>query len=425
MTATIVYDDARGLLAPLTDLRAAFDVRTGALTTLERLSRMHDVDVVGVRSGTRLHAITRERHGDLVDAPKRGAGEAADGVVRVINGRCPVPPGTLAALSPGQALVEEIDGVEGDLIGALVPRDRVERVIEALMGDRDEADSARGVLEGLEIVREPGRWLMSRPWHVRTFRDRALAMDIDLLLGGRSMEPPFGTLGLGEAPMWVEPTAIVYPGVTLDMEHGPIVIRDHAVVRPGAMLIGPCVVGEHSTVLERATIRAGTAIGPWCKVNGEIGGTIFQGFANKAHDGYLGDSFVGEWVNLGAGTTNSNLLNTYGEVISRATPEGRNERTGEQFLGAILGDHVKTAICSRLMTGCIVGTGSMLATTSPASGCMPAFTWATDATGTTQAQHRTYRFEKFLDVARAAMARRKVQASSAYIEAMRAISDRG
>jgi UDP-N-acetylglucosamine diphosphorylase/glucosamine-1-phosphate N-acetyltransferase len=203
--------------------------------------------------------------------------------------------------------------------------------------------------------------------------------------------------------------------VVLDSEHGAIHVAEHAVVRPGAVLIGPCYVGPHSTVLERATIRPGTAIGPWCKVNGEVGGTIFQGYANKAHDGYLGDAYVGEWVNLGAGTTVSNLLNTYSEVIAKATPGGSNERTGETFLGPVIGDHVKTAICTRVMTGSILHTGSMFATTAAVSGCVGPFTWATDE------GQRVYRLDKFLEVARAAMERRKVEPSEAYIAALAAL----
>jgi UDP-N-acetylglucosamine diphosphorylase/glucosamine-1-phosphate N-acetyltransferase len=207
--------------------------------------------------------------------------------------------------------------------------------------------------------------------------------------------------------------------VVLDSEQGPIHIAEHATVRPGAILIGPCYVGPHATVLERATIRGGTAIGPWCKVNGEVSGTIFQGFANKAHDGYLGDAYVGEWVNLGAGTTVSNLLNTYGEVITKATPGSPNERTGESFLGPVIGDHVKTAICTRIMTGAVLHTGSMFATTAAVCGCVPGFTWATDE------GQRSYRLDKFLEVARSAMSRRKVEASEAYVAALTALHGAG
>jgi UDP-N-acetylglucosamine diphosphorylase/glucosamine-1-phosphate N-acetyltransferase len=228
---------------------------------------------------------------------------------------------------------------------------------------------------------------------------------------------PAGIAHFGDRGLHIAATARVYPTVVLDCEHGPVVIEEHAVVRPGAVICGPAYVGPHSTVLDCAVIRGNTAIGPHCKVAGEVSGTVFQGYANKAHDGFLGDSWVGEWVNLGAGTTNSNLLNTYSEIICRATPEGPNERTGETFLGAVVGDHVKTAICTRIMTGAILHTGSMFATTAPISGTVARFTWATDAGS------RAYRFDKFLDVARAAMARRKVEPSAAYIERLRALHE--
>jgi hypothetical protein len=159
-----------------------------------------------------------------------------------------------------------------------------------------------------------------------------------------------------------------------------------------------------------------------------VGGTIFEGFSNKGHDGYLGDSYVGEWVNLGAGTTNSNLLNTYGEVIARPLVGGKagsNERTGETFLGCVLGEHVKTAICTRIMTGSIVGTGTMFAATAALSGTVPAFSWCTDSAadvGKAGVSIKPYRFDKFLEVARAAMARRKVTPGEAYVERMRSVA---
>ena len=148
-----------------------------------------------------------------------------------------------------------------------------------------------------------------------------------------------------------------------------------------------------------------------------MGGTIFQGFSNKSHDGHLGDSWVGRWVNLGAGTTNSNLLNTYGEVTMRLEPDGPRLRTGMQFLGAIIGDHVKTAISTRLMTGTVLSTGAMIATTAPPPTTVPRFAWLTDE------GCRTYNIEKFIEVAKTMMARRHVQPSEAYVEALRTLHD--
>src|SRR4029450_4238802 len=127
---------------------------------------------------------------------------------------------------------------------------------------------------------------------------------------------------VGQHPIEIHSSARIYPGVVLDAEQGPIMIHERAVIRPGAVICGPCSIGSDATIIDRALIKPHTAIGPFCKVGGEVGATIFQGFSNKSHDGRLGDSWVGKWVNLGAGTTNSNLLNTYGEVTMRLEPDG-------------------------------------------------------------------------------------------------------
>ena len=148
-----------------------------------------------------------------------------------------------------------------------------------------------------------------------------------------------------------------------------------------------------------------------------MGGTIFQGYANKAHEGHLGDSWVAEWVNLGAGTTNSNLLNTYDDVIARGLEGSQRKRTGLTFLGAILGAHVKTAICTRLMTGSVVGCGAMIASTAAPPTTVAPYAWITDS------GESLYRFDKFLEVARRVMHRRGARPSDPEIIRLRSIHD--
>lgn len=416
----VVFDDGKGELSPLTDLRPAFDIRTGAMTTVERLKLYLAMIPTALLVPQTLHEVARQRFSEPVNPPM-----GVPGPVLLVSGRCVLPPEGLSRLALGDMLTE---ADTGDLVAAHVQGTDIPRL---LAGD----------LSGFTPTRLAGPVLLARPWHVRRFRDRAIALDLRLLREAAAMstdpdsgesqalfesssertgydEVKDGPRVLGSEGVTIMRGARVYPGAILDCEHGPIFIDRSAIVRPGAILIGPCYVGIGSGVLERATIRPNTAIGPSCKVGGEVGGTIFQGFSNKAHDGYLGDSFVGEWVNLGAGTTGSNLLNTYGEIIARATPSSKNERTGEQFLGSIIGDHVKTAICTRLMTGSILHTGGMFATTAPVTGTTAPFAWATDE------RVQTYRLEKFLEVARAMMARRKVEPTDAYVARLAAIHAR-
>jgi UDP-N-acetylglucosamine diphosphorylase/glucosamine-1-phosphate N-acetyltransferase len=381
-----VVDDGFSL-GPLNDLRPSFDIRTGAMTTLRRTETTLGL-TASLWVPLHLEAITKERH------PDRAINTLPAGVAKVliVNGRCALP------------RREWLEGHDLHLGATLL-----------------EAPAARDALAACtsathKPIETDAKHLLSRPWHWRSVRDTAINADLALFASIiPRIVPPATCISFGTFNLHAHPSVKIYPGVTFDLEHGPIVLYEGAIIRPGATLVGPCFVGGNSHILDKAFIKANTAIGPWCKVAGEVGGTIIQGYTNKGHDGHLGDSWLGEWVNLGAGTTNSNLLNTYGEVICKATPRSSNERTGEVFLGATIGDHVKTAICTRIMTGAILHLGSMFAQSTAITGTLAGFTWATDA------GHKPYRLDKFLEVARAAMARRKITPSDAYVGRLSAV----
>ena len=159
---------------------------------------------------------------------------------------------------------------------------------------------------------------------------------------------------------------VIDPGVVLDLRAGAIVLSG-ARVGAQSVIEGPVALGEGVVVSPRTHLRGPVTIGPHCKVGGEIKGVIMQRCSNKAHDGYLGDALVGRWCNLGAGTVASNLKNTYGDVrvtVPPASGDGDPETvdTGRRFQGPILGDYVRTAIGTRLLTGSLIGTGTCLVT---------------------------------------------------------------
>ena len=406
MQSVAIFDDGRGLLSPLTDLRACFDIRTGALTTLERLAlhaRRHDLpqpDALFVPEA--LADLTREKHLMLrVNDPAT----LAAGVL-LVNGACPLNDTDSTGVELGEAIV---DTASGTIIKAHIHTDRA-AIHRVLAGDAS----------GLKVHAVSNTHTLSRPWHIRAHRDACIAADLAALADAFSSTPPPPHSSIPR--LHIAASAIIHPSVIFDTEPGPIVIADHAIIRPGAIIVGPAYIGPNSSVLERSLIKSNTAIGPYCKVAGEIGGTIFQGYANKSHEGHLGDSYIGEWANLGAGTTNSNLLNTYGDIICRPlvtppVPGGPpNEHTGQQFLGATIGDHVKTAICTRIMTGAIVGTGTMFAASTPLSGTIPPLSWITDS-GT-----KPFAADKFVEIARTVMARRKVAMSAAYLGRLRELA---
>lgn len=200
--------------------------------------------------------------------------------------------------------------------------------------------------------------------------------------------------------IWIGPGAKVEPGAVLDAGKGPVVIAEGAVIGANAVVQGPAYIGSHATVRPLAQVRPGTSIGPVCKVGGEVSSSILLGYSNKSHEGFLGHSYVGRWVNLGAGTTTSNMKNTYGEIAVQRRTGGEAVPTGRRFLGALIGDHAKTGILTRLPAGAYLGFSSMLADSGAAPRFVPSYTFWTDAGPT------PYDPDKAIEVAKRAFARR-------------------
>ncbi len=209
---------------------------------------------------------------------------------------------------------------------------------------------------------------------------------------------PAGVHVIGSGPVSLAQDALVEPGVVLDVSAGPVIVSAGARVHGPARIVGPTYVGPGSVLL--GGVVAGAAIGPQCRVRGEVDASVILGFANKAHDGYLGRSIVGRWVNLGAMTSNSDLKNTYGVV--RLRTGGRDVDTGLLKVGCFLGDHVRTGIGTLLNSGTVVGAGSSLFGGGMPARDVPPFSWC-GAGGLDET-----RIDGFLETASRVMARRGV-----------------
>ncbi|MFQ5537467.1 MAG: putative sugar nucleotidyl transferase [Gemmatimonadota bacterium] len=190
--------------------------------------------------------------------------------------------------------------------------------------------------------------------------------------------------------------AEIDPGVVVDTRDGPIRLDSGVRVEGPARLVGPLFVGPGSVVLGGTVARS--SLGPVCRVRGEVTDSVFLGFDNKAHDGYMGHAILGQWVNLGAATTNSDLKNNYG-TVRVWTLEGEVD-TGLLKVGCFLGDHVKTGIGTLLNTGTVVGAGSNLFGGVMPPKAVPPFSWGSGS------DLRDYRLDRFLETAQRAMARR-------------------
>ena len=185
---------------------------------------------------------------------------------------------------------------------------------------------------------------------------------------------PFYTLN--DEDIWIGNEAQIQPGCVLDASEGPVVIAEGVTIGSNSVIQGPCYIGPHATIRPLSLVKDATTIGRLCKIGGEVVNAIILGHSNKAHDGFLGHSYIGKWVNLGAGTTTANLKSTYGEVSVQYAE--REVPTGRQFFGSVVGDHVKTGIGTRLMPGTYIGFCSALIGSAIPPRFVPSFSFWSD-----------------------------------------------
>ncbi len=230
-----------------------------------------------------------------------------------------------------------------------------------------------------------------------TALEQLLREDVVALLGDSDAVPK-GAIVLGD-PAWISLRATaVEPGVVFDTRNGPVVLESGVEVRSGTRLEGPLWVGSNTRMVG-GQVR-NSAIGPWSVVHGEVSSTTLLGYANKSHYGFVGHSVLGRWVNLGAGTTTSNLKSTYGPV--RLHVNGVDLETGHIFLGSLIGDHAKTAIGIMLDTGSVIGAGASLFEAVRAPKYVAPFAW-----GGVGSERMTQ--QKFLTIVERVLPRRNVQ----------------
>jgi UDP-N-acetylglucosamine diphosphorylase/glucosamine-1-phosphate N-acetyltransferase len=210
------------------------------------------------------------------------------------------------------------------------------------------------------------------PWDILHHNQWALQEDFKLLTRGKRSAPvPRGTRVTGAGKLFIEKGASVQLA-TINTTNGPVFISKNATVMEGTLIRGPVSIGEGACVKMGAKLYGATTVGPHCIVGGEIKHSVLQGFSNKAHDGYLGDAVIGQWCNLGAGTTNSNIKNNAG-VVKVWTING--EKEAGQKCGVMMGDFSQTAINTAINTGTIIGVGCNVMGQGLTPAFIPSFSW--------------------------------------------------
>jgi UDP-N-acetylglucosamine diphosphorylase/glucosamine-1-phosphate N-acetyltransferase len=336
-----VFEDAGVVrLGPLTSTRPAFDLRCGARTLLERQLRLFRGDPCALVR-PELADLERLNHPQLRLNDPHWPYNGSAGPVILVNARWLAAPAL--PQPPGAAEV----GLVGEQVAyAVLPA--------ALAADVSLPNLGWRLAEWKEKLpqRPAGGVMIDYPWDLIGHNAAALEEDYEVGWAARQPARPEGVSVLGPPERFVaDPEAHVEPLVLVDTRNGPVLVDHGAVVRSFSRLEGPCYVGPGTQVLGAKV--SGSSFGPHCRIGGEVEGSIVAGFSNKAHDGFLGHSYLGEWINFGAGTHTSDLRNDYRPVSVRI--RGLSVQTGLLKVGAFLGDHTKTSLNTLLNTGSVVG----------------------------------------------------------------------
>ena len=355
----IFEDEGYRTLLPLTWFKPAMDLRCGMNTLFEKIKRCYPRTNIHILCREHLASTVKKGHpGALVGKP------AKESSVLFINGRLLCDPETAKKISLSGG--DEIFECDGTVV--LISHNSEELSLDF------SATTRGGITRG-------------KVHQTIAFYQRS--------------------------GIFIDDGADIEAFSTLDARNGPIYIDKNARIQPYSRVEGPCFIGEGSVIMAGANIRSGTSIGPSCKVGGEVEGTIFQGYSNKQHYGFLGHSYVGEWVNMGAGTTNSDLKNNYGNVKIHY---GKDEiDSGSMFLGCAIADHTKTGIGALIPTGAVIGPASNIYGGGVTQKFIPSFSWG-DANNLVKHDP-----EKAIKTARVVMSRREKEMSQEDIDLFRKV----
>lgn len=380
MSALYFYDDMRAReFEPFALTRPCSEMRAGTSLVRRRWESATGLKSKGFISAQHL---AHFEEGDAPAAVPESAEIPAGSVV--VNSRCVV------------ALDVKLDPFDLLMCDGLAAAVRLARAVPASKFADGSLDLGT-IQTSLGGRRVAGRW-MSDVWDFIAALGDQLAEDIPRRAKSLTMAAPAFTV-YGKGEVFVEEGAEIGPNVVFDVSAGPILIRRGAAVSPFTHLVGPLYVGSQSQILGDRV--ASSSIGDVCKVRGELSNSVFVGHSNKGHAGFVGHSYLGRWVNLGALTTTSNLKNTYGSVQLWTRAGMRN--TGQQFLGTLFGDHAKTGIGTMLSTGTVLGAGANVFGGTMPPKAVPPFAWGDCE------PYDTFDLTRFLEVAERAMARRHVK----------------
>jgi UDP-N-acetylglucosamine diphosphorylase/glucosamine-1-phosphate N-acetyltransferase len=364
----ILFDDyRRDHLLPFTFIRPVADIRVGILTIREKWEKWTG------------HVFSYKTQDYLQEKFPLIPGEEN----MVING----------SITPNRMLVDEIMALNcGDVL-------MKDSQFVAGCIDRSSLDNFTGLPpEGYSRKFVRSDFLsLSKPWHIYLLNGDELQSDFGLITANRETMPVSSTNNLiNPGNIFVEEGAKL-DYVTINASDGPVYIGRNAMIMEGTMIRGPFALCEEAQVKMGAHIYGPTTVGPFSKVGGEITNSVIMAFSNKVHDGYMGNSVIGEWCNIGAGSNTSNLKNNYTLIKVWNYVTGKSEETGLQFCGLFMGDYSRCGINTMFNTGTVVGISSNIYGSGFPGSFIPSFSWG-GAAG-----FETYRLGKAMETLKMGM----------------------
>jgi len=383
-----IYEDSGcNNLLPMTYVRPVYDLFCGMVSLQEKLIRNFPQASITLHTRSVLEKVVRDRYPDcLVNEFPAGLEE-----ILFINGRSLLNSKTeLNKLGKNQSFIINDTVVAARLSGAelTIP---IETVQNGITIDLDETAIERQKVDGI---------LVEYIWDLIQANGDQIRSDFTFAIQGRGDAVIDDGTIINDENVFIDKTAKIMPHVVVDGSNGPVFIDRDVVIQPHVYVQGPVYIGPSVLIKAGAQIYSGSSIAEGCKIGGEVNNSIILPWSNKAHGGYLGSSYVGSWVNIGAGTNNSNLKNNYGAV--KVTVDGEAIDTGLQFMGLIMGDHSKCGINTTFNTGTSIGINCNLYGSVIHENHIPSFTWGSAVGGYT-----TYKLEKALSVNKIVMSRRK------------------
>jgi len=385
-------DDFHSRLFPLVYFRPVYNLRCGILSLREKVQRAFPKAKLALHCRSYLAEYMRLRY------PKFSVNEITQDSVLFVNGRAVVNAKFAKSIPlKGEDTVYIKDNA---VVAARVSGEKLKELQNQMSNVLSISDFNGIKTEQVDAA------LINYPWELIRFNGEQIYSDFNLLKKertGKKINKYSGAYLLNTKEIIIGGGSVIKPGVVIDAEDGPVYIGKDVTVMPFSVITGPAYIGDNSVIKAGAKIYHDTSIGPMCKVGGEVEASIIHSYSNKQHDGFLGHSYLGSWVNLGAGTTNSDLKNNYSSV--RMEINGESVDTGMQFVGLFMGDHSKTAINSTINTGTVVGVSSNVFGSGFPPKFIPSFSWGGSELLT------QYNLDKALEVARKVMARRKIDLS--------------